>query len=185
MYGIGAATAVLATAPVSGVAAGVAAAGAFAWGASAAGGGKRLTVRQAIEEDKHACLELYSGLNLLGNCVADFAGFCRDHIDSVLSSKLVEGEFRFLLYILRGTHSPRAAANAEVPLPLLLDEEVNIHATRVDTLIEQLERSTANQEALAITKQIVDEFQEGPNDEEIRTMIMNFIEAKFAEACKS
>ena len=184
MYG-DAATAVLATAPVSGVAAGVAAAGAFALGVRRAGGGERLTVRQAIVGDKHACRELYSSLNRLGDCVTDFASFCCDHIDSVLSSELVEGEFRFLLYILRGTHSPRAVANAQVPLPVLLDEEVNIHAKRVDTLIEQLKRSTAYQEAIAIIKQIVDEFQQGPNGEEIRTMVINFIEAKFAKACKS
>lgn len=142
-------------------------------------------VREVIDEDKLACKGLYSSLRLLEECVAEFAVFCRDHIDLVLSSKLVEGEFRFLLCILRGTHSPRAAANAPVPLPVLLDEEVNIHAKRVDTLMEQLKHSKTNREALATTRKVVDKFPEGPNDEEIRTMIMNFIEAKFAEACKS
>ena len=142
-------------------------------------------VRPAIDEDKNACQGLQRNQNLLESCVADFAAFGRDHIDSVLSSELVEGEFRILLYILRGTHSPGAAANTRVPLPILLDEEVNIHLTRVSTLVEQLWPSTTYQEASAIIRQILDELRYGPNDEEIRIMIMNFIEAKFAEACKS
>jgi len=142
-------------------------------------------VRKAIDEDKLACLGLYSSLHSLENCVADFAAFCRDYIDSVLSSELVEDEFRFLLSILRGTHSPGASANTRVSLPTLLDEEMNIHDTRVSTLMEQLKPSTTNQEALSITEQILNELREGPNDEEIRTMIMNVIEAKFTEACKS
>lgn len=138
--------------------------------------------RQAMDEDKNACQVLQRNQNILGNCVADFAVFCRDHIDSVLSSKLWEGEFRFLPYVLLGTHSPGAAANAQVPI--LLDEEVNIHVTRVSTLMEKLRRSAANGQVLAITD-ILHELREGPNDEEIWTMTMNFIEAKFAEACKS
>ena len=51
--------------------------------------------------------------------------------------------------------------------------------------MKQLHRPRADHETLAIIEQILDELPEGPNDEEIRTMIMNFIEAKFAEACKS
>lgn len=140
-------------------------------------------VRQAIDKDKNACQELESNQNLLGNCVADFAVFCRDHIDSVLSSELVEGEFGILLDILRGTRSPRAAQNAQVPM--LLEEEVIIHGTRVRTLMEQLRLSTAKQELSLIIQQILHELRECPNNEEIRTMIMNFIEAKFTEACKS
>ena len=140
-------------------------------------------VRQAIDEDKNACQGLQRNQNLLENCVADFAVFCRDHIDSVLSSELVEGEFGILLYILRGTHSPGAVEYAQVPV--LLDEEVNIHVTRVSTLMEQLERSASSQEASATIKQILHNMQEGPKDEEIRTMTMKFIEAKFAKACKS
>ena len=140
-------------------------------------------VRKAIDEDKLACLGLYSSLHRLENCVTDFAVFCRDHIDSVLSSDRVDGEFRFLLSILRGTHSPGASANTRVALPTLLDEEVIIHDKRVSTLMDQLERSTANQEA--ITEEILHNMKEGPNDEEIRTMTMKFIETKFAKACKS
>ena len=142
-------------------------------------------VRKAIDEDKLACLELYSSLHSLENCVSDFAVFCRDYIDSVLSSELVEDEFRFLLSILRGTHSPGASANTRVSLPTLLDEEMNILAKRVSTLLEQLKQSATNQKALSITEEILNELREGPNDEEIRTMITNFIEAKFTEACKS
>ena len=109
--------------------------------------------------------------------------FCRDHIDSVLSSELVEGEFRILLGILRVTRSSGAAANTQVPM--LLEEEVNIHDTRVSSLMEQLRSSTGNQELSLIVQQILQELREGPNVEEIRTMIMNFIEAKFTETCKS
>ena len=142
-------------------------------------------VREAIDEEKNACQRLERIQNLLGNCVADFAVFCRDRIDLVLSTKL-EGEFRILLSILRGTRSPGAAANSRVSLPVLLDEEVNIHGTHVNSLMEQLWRSTASQEmSSTITQQILDELREGPNAEEIWTMIMNFIEAKFAEACKT
>ena len=144
---------------------------------------KIIDVHQAIDEDKNACQGLQRNQNLLENCVADFAVFCRDHIDSVLSSELVEGEFGILLYILRGTHSPGAVEYARVPV--LLDEEVNIHVTRVSTLMEQLERSASSQEASATIKQVLHNMKEGPNDEEIRTMTMKFIEAKFAKACKS
>ena len=159
------------------------------WSAIAGGGGlssqKIADVREAIDEDVHALTELRSSLCLLEDRVADFAVFCRDHIDLVLSSELVDGEFRFLLYVLRGAHSPGAAANTQVPLSTLLDEKMNIIVTRVSTLLEQLGRSTANQEVSSVTQQILDELPEGPNDEEVPTMIMNFMEAKFTEACKS
>ena len=141
-------------------------------------------VHVAVDQDKTACrLLLENDQEVLGNCVADFAVFCNDHIDLVLSSELVEGEFRFLLDILRGAHSPGAAVSAQIPL--LLEEEVNIHNTCVSNLMEQLRPSTENQELLPITQQIFDELREGPNDGEIPTMIKNFIQAKFTEACKS
>lgn len=145
---------------------------------------------QTIYEDKNACQELERSQNLLGDCVADFAVFCRDHVDSVLSSELVDDEYRFLLYILRGTHSPAAgaAANARVPLrplPIVLCEELKIRLEIVSFLVKKLWRSKANREVSTITQEILDELQEGPNDEEMRTMIINFIEAKFVEACKS
>lgn len=214
LYDIGAATARLVSSPVEAVAGlvadsdttGAAAAGeaigealaedvlarlSAVWSAIAGGGGEGLSsqkiadVREAIDEDVHALTELRSSLCLLEDRVADFAVFCRDHIDLVLSSELVDGEFRFLLYVLRGAHSPGAAANTQVPLSTLLDEKMNIIVTRVSTLLEQLGRSTANQEVSSVTQQILDELPEGPNDEEVPTMIMNFMEAKFTEACKS
>jgi len=144
---------------------------------------KIVEVPRAIDEDKNACQNLKIHQERLGRCAADFAVFGRDHIDSVLSSELLKGEFSSLLYILRGTHSPKAAGNAQVPLHMLLDEEVNIHLTRVSTLMAQF--NLANEELSSITQEILHELQEGPNDDEIQTMIMNFIEAKFAEACKS
>lgn len=186
-----------AVAAVAGAATGVAAGAAAragqnlpdgAGGAGAAGHGDFVENRKSLCErrilqDKIACQILESDQKLLGNCVVDFAVFCRDHIDSVLSSELVEVEFRFLLDVLRGAHSPGAAENVQVPI--LLAEEMNIHDTRVSTLMEQLLRSTTNQELSSITQQILRELREGPNNKEIRTMIMNFIQAKFTEACKS
>lgn len=159
-----------------------------AGGAGAAGHGDFVENWKSLCEgrilhDKIACQILESDQKLLGNCVVDFAVFCRDHIDSVLSSELVEGEFRFLLDVLRGAHSLGAAES--VRLPILLAEEMNIHNTRLSILKEQLLLSTTNQELSSITKQILRELREGPNNEEIRTMIMNFIQAKFTEACKS
>ncbi len=138
-------------------------------------------VHQAIDEDRKEGQKLKEMIEkeALGKCVAEFAVFCREHIDSVLSSKLAEGEFRFLFDILRGTRSHGAAAIGEVPRPALLEEE------RVSNLLEQLESSEANDEASTITQSILNELQECPSDEEIQRRIMNFMEAKFAEACSS
>lgn len=202
LYDIGAATARLVSSPAAAAAAGEAigealAEGAIArvsavWSAIAGGGGERLSsqkiadLRDAIDEDVYALIvELRASLCLLEDSVADFAVFCRDHIDLVLRSELVEDEFRILLNVLRGTNSPGAAANTKVPLSILLDEEMNTYVEHVSTLMEQLGRSTTNQEVSSITQQILHKLPDGPNDEEVRTMIMNFIEAKFAEACKS
>lgn len=138
-------------------------------------------VHHTIDEDRKASQELKAKEDDLGKCVADFAVFCREHIDSVLSSELVEDEFRFLLDIPRGTRSHGAAAEGAAPRPTLLHEEVNIHS-RGSTLLERLQRSTSNQEALMITEQILDELQEAPNDDEIQRRITNFMETKFAEA---
>ena len=138
----------------------------------------------ALTIDLDAFLDVNQGLSLLGDRVADFAVFCCDHIDFVLSSELVDSEFSFMLYVLRGTHSPGAAANTQVPLSKLLEEELNIIDTRVITLT-QLLHSAANEEVSSIIQQILHELHEGPNDEEVPTMIMNFIEAEFAEALKS
>jgi len=148
---------------------------------------KVVEVSLAINKDKHACQSLTVQHKRLEKSVANFAVFCRDHIHLVLSSELAEGEFHFLLYILRGTYSPGAAANAQVPLHVLVNKEVNIHDTHVSTLMERFNwRSLSAYQGLSsITQQILHELQEGPNDDEIQTMITNFIEAKFAEACES
>ena len=148
---------------------------------------KFVEVSLAINEDKNEWQSLKFQHKRLEKSVASFAVFCRDHIDLVLSSDLAEGEFSSLLYILRGIHSPGAAANAQLPLHVLVNKEVNIHDTRVSTLMEQFHWrfSSANQELSSITQQILHELQEGPNYDEIQTMITNFIEAKFSEACES
>ena len=132
-------------------------------------------VYEAIDEDRKDSQELKAKESALGKCVADFAVFCCEHIHSVLSGGLATDEFRFLLDILRGTGSHG------VPVTTLLDEEEIIHS-RVSTLLERLQRSTSNQEALTITEQILGELHESPNDEEIERRIRNFIETKFAEA---
>lgn len=138
-------------------------------------------VHQAIDEDRKEgrILKAMIEEDALGKCVAEFAVFCREHIDSVLSSKLAEGEFRFLFDILRGKRSHGAAAIGELTRPTLLDEE------RVSNLLEQLESSEANEEASTITQSILDELQECPSGEDIQRRIMNFMESKFAEACSS
>lgn len=100
-----------------------------------------------------------------------------DYIDSVLSSELVEDEFSFLLDILRGTHSPKAAGNAQILDPC---ENIGFNFKHVHDLLQHF--STYEE---LIAEDILHELQEGPNDDEIQTMITNFIEAKFAEACKS
>ena len=135
-------------------------------------------VLQAFDKCRKESRELKTKEGALGEYAADFAVFCRKHIHSVVSSKLAGDEFRFLLDILRGTRSHG------VPVTTLLDEEEIIHS-RVTTLLERLQRSASNQEALTITEQILAELHESPNDEEIERRIKNFIETKFAEACKS
>ena len=145
-------------------------------------------VHRAIHKDEKACQNLEILQTRFGSRVANFAAFCRVHIGYVLSSELLEGEFSSLLCILRGTHSPGAAAKAQVPLHVLVNKEVNIHDTRVSTLMRRFPwwyASSAYQELSSITQQILHELQEGPNYDEIQTMITNFIEAKFSEACES
>ena len=116
-------------------------------------------------------------VDALGKCVADFAVFCRAHIDSVLSSKLLEDEFGFLLDVLRGTRSYVAAE----PQPTLVPKEVNFDFDLVKTLLERLRRL----ETPEITRQILNELQECPGDGEIRTRITDFTAKKFAGACAS
>ena len=132
-------------------------------------------VYEAIDEDRKDSQELKAKESALGKCAADFAVFCCEHINSVLSGGLATDEFRFLLDILRGTRAHG------VPVTTLLDEEEIIHS-RVSTLLERLQHSASNQEALTITEQILGELHESPNDEEIERRIRNFIETKFAEA---
>ena len=136
-------------------------------------------VRQAIDDDKNECQKVKAKEDVFRKYVDEFAVFCREHIDSVLASRLVEDEFAFLLDILRGTRSHGAAQ----PRPRLLPEDVNVHFERVSNLLEQLLHSTSNNEDSRITQQILDELQESPTDQEIQTRIMNFMETQFAEAC--
>ena len=138
-------------------------------------------VHQAVDVDRSECQKLTTKEDVLGKCVADFAVFCREHIDSVLASRLVEDKFGFLLDILRGTRSHGAAQ----PRPTLLPEDVNVHFERVSNFLEQLQHSTSNNEDSRITQQILDELQESPTDQEIQTRIMNFMETQFAKACAS
>lgn len=137
-------------------------------------------VFKAIDEDKNVRQGLQKHQIFLGKCVVHLADFCSYRIDLLKLSS----EFRFLLYIMRDKHSPGAAENAQVPT--LFDEVLNTDTdTRVSSLMGQLVHSTANQEVSSIIQQILHELREGPDHEEIRTMIRNFIEAKFAQKFKS
>ena len=179
---------------LAGVAGAVAAAGAAAEGTrggSGTDGGastKRLkrykiTVNQAIEEDREECQKLKAMISedVLGKCVVEFARFCRKHRHSVLSSGILEGEFAFLIDIVRGPRSHGAAR----PRPTLLNENVNIQFERVRNDLEQLQRSETIDEASVITQQVLDELQECPSDDELQARFTNFIETKFAEAFAS
>lgn len=206
--GTGAATAAAAAAAtggaavgaVAGVAAGRAAGAAARVAADAIGGSGResgafnltstdrfnrhkITVHQAIEEDRKECQNLKAMIeeDLLGKCVVEFSHFCREHRHSVLSSGILEGEFAFLIDILRGTRSHRAAR----PRPTLLNENVNIQFERVRSDLQQLQLSETTDEASVITQQVLDELQECPSDAELEARFTSFIETKFAEAFAS
>ncbi len=143
-------------------------------------------VHHAIDKDRKTYQELKAKEDNLGQSVADFAVFCCQHNGLVLSSELVEDEFRFLLDILRRTRRipPNAAAEGAAPRSTLRHEDVNIRLL-VSNLLKQLHPSTSDQEALTTIEKILDEQQECPNDEEIQRRIIDFMETKFAEACTS
>ncbi len=139
----------------------------------------KMNVRLTIDEDRRECQTIKAMEGILGQSVAEFAVFCLQYIDSVLSSNLVEVEFSSLLDILRGRRSHGAAALGELTRPILLDEE------RVSNLLERLQSSETNEEASTISQAILDELQECPSDEKFQWRIMNFMETKFTEACAS
>ena len=138
-------------------------------------------VIQAIDDDKNECQKVKAKEDFFRKCVDEFAVFCREHIDSVLASRLDECEFVFLLYNLRRPRSHGAAQ----PRTTLLHEDVNVHFERVSNSLEQFLYSPSNNEDSRITQQILDELQRSPTDEEIQMRIINFMETKFAEACAS
>ena len=124
----------------------------------------------------------------LENCITDFAVFCHEHTDLVLSNELVKNEFGFLLDIMQRTDREEFQAEKAVALaptlpalPTLLQDEVNFYFMRVSTFTRQLEqRSTAtSSEISTIIQHILAELRECPNEEEMQRMIVNFIEEIF------
>lgn len=143
---------------------------------------------EVITQDRKACQELQEKLGSLEKCVTDFAVFCHEHTDLVLSNELVENEFGFLLDIMQRTDREEFQAEKEEALaptlpalPTLLQDEVNIHLMRVSTFMQQLQRSTAASREISTTIQhILAELRECPaNEEEMQKMIENFIEEIF------
>lgn len=148
---------------------------------------------EVIDHDRKACQELQEKVASFETCIKDFAAFCVEHIDLVLSSKLAKDEFGFLLDILKEwvhvrVHEGymkelvhvRVLTTEHPTLLTLLQEEVNIHSMRVNTLMQQLQRSTAsNHEVSKIIEHILVELRECPNDKGIQTTIVNFIREIF------
>ena len=133
---------------------------------------------EAIVQDRKVFQELQPKADYLKQCVADLAIFCRKHTEPVLSSRHMEGEFHSLRDVLR-------KQEVKVPvlrltLPVFIQEEVNVHFTRLCHSLERLRQASANEGILTIIGGILDELHEGPEDEEIRTMIVNFVEKEFA-----
>ncbi len=139
--------------------------------------------REAISQDMNACQELQKMVDSFKQCVTDFAVFCREHTDLVLSSELVKYEFGFLLDILRGTNLEELRAEVQRPtLPALLTllEEENIHFARVNTFTRQLQSPTLTNDGVSpIIRQILAEVRECPNEKEIQMMVVNFIKEIF------
>lgn len=132
--------------------------------------------REIIVQDRKVCEELQAKVASFEQRITGFAVFCREHIDLVLPSELD--------ILRRPNREEFEAAKEEVlptaTIPKLLNEEVNIHFMRVGTFMQQLQRSTAtNHEVLTMIQHILDELRECPNDEEIQTMTVNFIEEIF------
>ena len=153
---------------------------AVAAGAGAAGAvlnkwNMQIRTTEAIVQDRKVFQELQPKADYLKQCVADLAIFCRNHTEPVLSSRHMEGEFHSLRDMLR-------KQEVEVPvlrltLPVFIQEEVNVHFTR---LRHSLEQASANEGILTTIGGILDELHEGREDEESRTMIVNFVEKEFA-----
>lgn len=152
----------------------------------------RRRVNQAVKKDKKSFQELQANINSLEECIVEFAVFCRKNIHSVLSSTLLQNEFWFLINILRKSldlplpQSEEFGAEPSVEvlrttLPNLIQEEANIHFTHVTTFLERFQLYRSNLEVSKLSQELL----ECRNEEEIQTMIMNFIEAKFTETFTS
>ena len=133
---------------------------------------------KAIVEDRDVFKGLQHKANCLEQCVADLAIFCRKHTDPVLSSRHMEDEFHGLRDILR-------KQEVEVPvlrstLPLFIQEGEILHFLRLPDKLEFLRQATTNEEISTIIKGILEELHEGPEAEEIQTMIANFVKKEFA-----
>ena len=167
---------IAAAAAAAGALAGVAALATGAVGA--AGVGTELYLH--FVQDKRALQELKSKVDLLKQCVADLAAYCREQRNQVLSSRRMAREFPFLCdIVLRKREEEVRALRLTPQAPL--EKELNIPFTRLLNLLEDLlQCEPGNEDSRRISRQILDELHEDPNDEQIRAMIVDFVKREFA-----
>lgn len=146
---------------------------------------------EVVAQDLNACQELRKKVNSLEQCTKDFAVFCRDHIDLVLSSELVKDEFGFLFDILRRTdledfQAVKVEVLPKTALPALLTLLQGDYIPYMRGCMEELQRFTrTNGDVATIIQHILDALRECPNDEEIQTTVVNFVKEIFVEKLSS
>lgn len=133
--------------------------------------------RPTIVRDKRALHKASSDAGQLQRSVTDLAAYCRKNTQLALSSRVMAREYPFFLEILR---SPRSTAHHVAKLSALIRKESNAHRHRLrwsDALLSEYESSV--EEAKEISQEIFQELCEGPNEEMIHGMILDFIKEKF------
>lgn len=118
-----------------------------------------------LGDDKNALQKVSSDARLLGKCVASLSICCRNHTEQVLTSKVMAREFPFLIDILRESGSEFHRESKSM-LQALIKRELNIHSKGFQSLL------TTNRE-------ILQELHEGPSQDEIQEMIVDFIKVEF------
>ena len=118
-----------------------------------------------LGDDKNALQKVSSDARLLGKCVASLSICCRNHTEQVLTSKVMAREFPFLIDILRESGSEFHRESKSM-LQALIKRELNIHSKEFQSLL------TTNRE-------ILQELHEGPSQDEIQEMIVDFIKVEF------
>lgn len=123
------------------------------------------TKENDLGDDKNALQKVSSDARLLGKCVASLSICCRNHTEQVLTSKVMAKEFPFLIDILRESGSEFHRESKSM-LQALIKRELNIHSKGFQSLL------TTNRE-------ILQELHEGPSQDEIQEMIVDFIKVEF------